>query len=51
MPSIVYELIGRHVVRQAWARHRAEITLIGAGAALAVIGGAYLLSKREPPEG
>ena len=51
MTSTVYEQIGRLVVRIAWLRYGRQIKIaaaIGAGAALA---GAYLVAKREPPEG
>jgi hypothetical protein len=51
MMSTVYELIGRAVVRFAWARYRREITIAGAALGGAVVAGAYLLAKREPPEG
>jgi hypothetical protein len=51
MMSTIYELIGRAVVRFAWARYRREITIAGAALGGAVVAGAYLLSRREPPEG
>ena len=51
MASMFYELIGRIVVRSWWARHRTQVQLLGVGAALGIVGVAYLLSKREPPEG
>jgi hypothetical protein len=49
--SSIYELIGRLVVRFAWARYGRQITIAGAifGAILAA--GVYVLAKREPPEG
>jgi hypothetical protein len=49
--SIVYEFIGRTVVRLAWWRFGRQIQV--AGVALLFVGGAagYLLSRRDPPEG
>lgn len=49
--SSIYELIGRLVVRLAWARFGGQVKLVGG--ALAVLGvlAVYLLGKREPPEG
>jgi hypothetical protein len=49
--SRIYELIGRAVVRFAWARYRREITIAGAVAGGALATGAYLLARRQPPEG
>ena len=51
MASMIYELIGRIVVRFAWLRYGRQIKLAGAAVALGAVGGAYLLSRREPPEG
>lgn len=51
MASSIYELIGRLVVRLAWARFGSQIKIAGGVfAAVALLGG-YLLAKREPPEG
>jgi hypothetical protein len=51
MASSIYELIGRVVVRLAWARFGAQVKV--AGGVLAALGvlAIYLLGKREPPEG
>jgi hypothetical protein len=49
--SSIYELIGRLVVRLAWARFGRQITIAGAifGALVVAIG--FVIAKREPPEG
>ncbi len=49
--SSVYELIGRLVVRFAWARYGRQITVVGTVIGVAAIAGGFLLAKREPPEG
>jgi hypothetical protein len=49
--SLIYELIGRIVVRVAWWRFKRQIQVAGALAILAALAGGYLLSRREPPEG
>ena len=49
--SSVYELIGRLVVRLAWARFGRQITIAGAVLAALLAGGIYLFARREPPEG
>jgi hypothetical protein len=49
--SVVYELIGRVVVRLAWWRFGRQIKFAGAVALVAVLAGGYLLGRREPPEG
>ena len=51
MPSAVYELIGRLVVRLAWWRFGRQVQVAGALALVAAAAGGYLLSRREPPEG
>lgn len=49
--SIVYEAIGRLVVRIVWLRYGRQIRIAaGVGVAAALVGG-YLIAKREPPEG
>ncbi len=49
--SAIYELIGRLVVRLAWARFGTQVKIAGgAFAVLAVIVG-LALAKRQPPEG
>ncbi|HEX2128593.1 MAG TPA: hypothetical protein VHF58_05200 [Solirubrobacterales bacterium] len=49
--SSVYELIGRLVVRLAWARYGRQLTIAGAifGALILALG--FVLAKRTPPEG
>ena len=49
--SVIYELIGRVVVRLAWWRFGRQIQIAGAVALVGVIAGGYLLSRRDPPEG
>ena len=49
--SVIYELIGRVVVRLAWWRFGRQIQIAGAVALVAAIAGGYLLSRRDPPEG
>jgi hypothetical protein len=51
MASSVYELIGRLVVRLAWARFGGQIKIAGGVFAVIALLGGYLLAKREPPEG
>ncbi|MGH2952416.1 MAG: hypothetical protein ACRDK9_00140 [Solirubrobacterales bacterium] len=49
--SAFYELIGRIVVRLAWARYGRQLTIAGAilGAVAAAV--VYAVATREPPEG
>ncbi len=49
--ATVYETIGRLVVRIAWWRFGRQIQIAGVAAALALVAGGWLLSRREPPEG
>jgi hypothetical protein len=49
--SVIYELIGRFVVRALWWRFGNGIKLAGAAALAGVLVAGYLLSHREPPEG
>lgn len=49
--SKLYELIGRLVVRFAWARFSRQISIAGAAAGILAAAGIYLLVRREPPEG
>jgi hypothetical protein len=51
MPSAIYELIGRFMVRLVWLRFRAQIRIAGGVFAAAVLIAGYLVAKREPPEG
>ena len=49
--SSIYELIGRLVVRFAWARYGRQITIAGALLGALVVAAGYVIAKREPPEG
>jgi hypothetical protein len=49
--SAFYELVGRIVVRLAWARYGRQITIAGAALGVTIAAGLWLLAKREPPEG
>lgn len=49
--SSIYELVGRFVVRFAWARYGRQITVAGAVLGAGVLAGVYVLAKKEPPEG
>lgn len=49
--SSIYELIGRLVVRFAWARYGRQITIVGAVLGAGAFAGIYVLAKRQPPEG
>jgi hypothetical protein len=49
--SSIYELIGRLVVRFAWARYGRQITIAGAVIGALVLAGGFVLAKRQPPEG
>ncbi len=49
--SVIYELIGRFIVRTVWWRFGHQIQIAGAIALAAAVAGGYLLSRREPPEG
>ena len=49
--SSIYELIGRLVVRFAWARYGRQITIAGAVFGVLVLGLGFVLAKRQPPEG
>ena len=51
MVSSIYELIGRLVVRLAWARFGGQVKIAGGVLAVLVLAGGYLLAKRQPPEG
>jgi hypothetical protein len=48
---MVYEVIGRAVVRLGWLYYGRRIKIAGGVTALFVAGGVYLLSRRTPPEG
>ena len=49
--SSIYELIGRLVVRFAWARYGRQITIAGAVFGALVVAAGVVLAKRQPPEG
>lgn len=49
--AVVYELIGRFVVRTLWWRFGRQIQIAGALALAAAVAGGYLLSRKDPPEG
>ncbi len=49
--SSIYELIGRLVVRFAWARYGRQITIAGAVFGGLVLALGFVLAKRQPPEG
>ena len=49
--SSIYELIGRLVVRFAWARYGRQITIAGAVVGALVLALGFVLAKRTPPEG
>ena len=49
--SLIYEQIGRLVVRLAWWRFGAQIRIAGAAVVAGALVGGYLLSRRQPPEG
>ena len=49
--SSVYELIGRLVVKLAWARYGRQITIAGAVFGALILGAGFVLAKRQPPEG
>jgi hypothetical protein len=49
--SIVYEMIGRTVVRVVWWRFGRQIQIAGAVALVAAGAAGFLLSRRDPPEG
>lgn len=49
--SVLYELIGRAVVRLAWWKFGKQIKIAGAVGLVAVGVAGYLAATREPPEG
>jgi hypothetical protein len=51
MASSIYELIGRLVVRFAWARYGRQITIAGAILGAFTAAGIWALARRQPPEG
>lgn len=48
---MIYEVIGRLVVRFAWLRFGRQIKIAGGVSTLLLAGGVYLLSRKSPPEG
>jgi hypothetical protein len=49
--SSFYELIGRLVVRFAWARYGRQIRIAGAVVAVLLAAAGYAIATRQPPEG
>ena len=49
--AVVYELIGRTVVKAMWWRFGRQIQVAGVVALFAAGAAGYLLSRRDPPEG
>jgi hypothetical protein len=49
--SLVYELIGRLVVRTLWWRFRSELKIAGGVFALLVVIAGFVAARRVPPEG
>ena len=49
--SLVYELIGRVVVRAVWWRWRSEMRIAGGVFATLLLVAGYLVARRTPPEG
>ena len=49
--SIIYEVIGRTVVRALWWRFGRQMQIAGAVALVAAGAAGFLLSRRDPPEG
>lgn len=48
---MVYEVIGRLVVKFAWLKFGRQIKIAGGVSAVLLAGGVYLLSRKSPPEG
>ena len=51
MTSVIYEYIGRFIVRLVWFRFGGQIKLAGGVLAALTIAAGYLIAKRPPPEG
>jgi hypothetical protein len=49
--SHVYELIGRLVVRLAWARFGGQLKIAGGVFAVLALVLGYVIARRDPPEG
>ena len=49
--SLVYELIGRLVVRTLWWRFQREVRIAGGVFAALVLIAGFLAARRTPPEG
>ncbi|HEY8466683.1 MAG TPA: hypothetical protein VIL04_07760 [Solirubrobacterales bacterium] len=49
--SRIYEWIGRATVQLAWWKFGKQIRIAGIGLAALLAVGAWLISRREPPEG
>ena len=49
--AIVYEYVGRVVVRAMWWRFGRQVQIAGIAALFLAGAAGYLLSRRDPPEG
>ena len=49
--SVIYELIGRLVVRTLWWRFQRELRIAGGVFAALVLVAGFLAARRTPPEG
>ena len=49
--SLVYELIGRLVVRTLWWRFQREVRIAGGMVAAMIVVAGFLAARRTPPEG
>jgi hypothetical protein len=49
--SAFYELVGRIVVRLAWARYGRQLTIAGVVVGAVLAAAAWAIASREPPEG
>ena len=48
---MIYELIGRLIVKIAWIQYGRRIRIAGGITAALLAGTVYLLSRKSPPEG
>ena len=51
MRAAIYERVGRFILGLVWLRFGNRLKLAGGVFALALIGGGWLVARREPPEG
>ena len=49
--SLVYELVGRLVVKTLWWRFQRELEIAGGVLAALVVVAGFVVAKRQPPEG